>query len=315
MKKLEQYINEIPYYARRLILIATVPAIGVFITTYQTWNIGPMEISHNGIPVSLVGMITGFMLWFRLMEQEKEFEIAFKWPTFLLAIVLFIIAAILFTRINPHLYATIVLLGTGISFFIFVRMKDLMRRALSNAKPSILAGITSSFGIIFHLLRELIWGKMVNVTAIVVHFLLKLAGVQTSIWSEVTGGMSIGLPGFSINIASGCSGLEGIFLFFFLLSAIFLLDWRIFSKWNLLELYGIGFIYMFIVNSLRITAFFLFAMHMHNKHPIAKDIVELFHSNIGLALYLITFTIFMTILYAIARNERSRNGGGKTGEF
>ena len=108
---------------------------------------------------------------------------------------------------------------------------------------------------------------------------------------------------FVVEVYRTCSGLEGMSLFIFLLSIIFLLDWRIFRQVRILEIYLIGILYMFFINAVRIAS--VFSVGYHAWDPAASGFakslrgapIELFHSFVGHIYYLTAFAIFAAIMY------------------
>lgn len=110
-------------------------------------------------------------------------------------------------------------------------------------------------------------------------------------------------PHFRIILAPFCGGLEGIFLFIFMLSVVAILDWEKFSRHRLSLIYAAGVLVMFTVNILRITA--LFSLGYLAYHPQTQSWasglrgapVTLFHSYVGWGLDLLVFCVFLLILY------------------
>ena len=106
-------------------------------------------------------------------------------------------------------------------------------------------------------------------------------------------------PIFKISIHSMCSGLEGISFFItsFSIFLIILSDNSLKLNFILFS-YVIGIIYMYFLNIIRITAYFLFGLSLTSKYNSAdavKSILKLFHSNIGWILYLIGISLFIII--------------------
>src|SRR5258706_13246147 len=103
----------------------------------------------------------------------------------------------------------------------------------------------------------------------------------------------LGSANFAVQLQPPCSGLEGIFLFMFLLSGMILLDWQWFKRFRLLDIYLVAIVFMFFVNALRITVYVIIG-HWANA-PDAGEFAQslgdlplaMFHSLAGGVLYLI----------------------------
>ncbi len=82
------------------------------------------------------------------------------------------------------------------------------------------------------------------------------AFVVTS-WTDPYSFPELALDHFTVIIYPGCSGMEGVFIFCFLFSVILLLDWHLFSKWHVFEIYAWGMMYMLMwINTFAYYLFF-----------------------------------------------------------
>src|SRR5262249_26340809 len=106
-----------------------------------------------------------------------------------------------------------------------------------------------------------------------------------------------------LRLYPACSGLEGVFLFYFLLAAMMLIDWRLFSSRRVLAYFLIAFIYMFFLNAFRITALFMVGDCAWRPDASAFAVsfrdwpLMMFHDWVGWLVYLSAFLLFAAIVY------------------
>lgn len=155
--------------------------------------------------------------------------------------------------------------------------------------------IPLSFSLIaYPTFNSLLWEFLSSSTCKASWFILKVLGFKDiSLIGDYTLASSI----FKIAIRSKCSGLEGILIFVAVFSIFLIIFSEIKLKSNLVFWsYFTGIIYMYILNILRITAYFSFGFYVSEKYHSAeagKAIVGLFHSNIGWVLYLLGISFFI----------------------
>ena len=99
-------------------------------------------------------------------------------------------------------------------------------------------------------------------------------------------------PGFSGIIARSCSGLIGLSLFSLLFGLILVIDWRHINKQKAVLAFALGILGVIGVNIIRITLLFLAGIFISVKFALC-----LFHTNIGLILFLIYFLVFEFYTY------------------
>jgi exosortase/archaeosortase family protein len=190
--------------------------------------------------------------------------------------------------------------------FVAAPFAECLKRAIRHPRLAIIAVIAASAAANYYLLSEVMWKQMCNWTLNGIYTLLSIFHMNIHAYPGASNEARLILlrsPYFGINIWADCSGLEGIFLFNFMLSIVFLMDWEIFKRRSILLLYGFGIMYMFILNILRISLFF--ALGYWAYRPDAPEWVQhlqgapiyLFHSYIGWLIYLVAFASFAAQMY------------------
>ena len=153
------------------------------------------------------------------------------------------------------------------------------------------------------------WNLLASLTGALVRSVLLLTGSPTSLALYHLSGphLQIYSSDFGIDIWYPCSGLEGVTLVVYLLSLLFLCDWKVFSRFRYLwNAYLLAIPLMLAVNILRISAFFLYGSYLHHHNtPLAKTLTtEAFHSNVGLVFYLFAIAAGMPFLYRTVRKAQ-----------
>lgn len=101
---------------------------------------------------------------------------------------------------------------------------------------------------------------------------------------------------FAVEIGEACSGLESIFLFTVLYIFIAVLDWKKLRKDRVILLFPILLLLLTFINILRVFLLILVGL-LINPHIMAT----LFHTYLGLILFVIFFLLFMKYLYGWMR--------------
>src|SRR5690606_32147405 len=132
------------------------------------------------------------------------------------------------------------------------------------------------------------WAPLAHLTAHTLAYSLELCGVNV-LKVHVNHAMSLWTPHFSAIMVMGCSGLEGIFYFFFSYFLMGFLGEH--PRWKLhpLLICGLGVMWMFALNTLRVLVFFLVAIQIETQVASGrgrKFYEWAFHENIGWVLYL-----------------------------
>jgi exosortase/archaeosortase family protein len=266
------------------------------------------QLSVEFLPVPFV-----FLLWLRVVDRERPLllRLSWLWTTLSLAGYSAFSAITNSARseglVEQALFARELFFGTGViaGLFAAVSFRECVTRALENPRLACVAMVAAGSAFSYYRLIDVLWESMCSWTAQVVFALLRVFDADIYIADSLEGvpRVLISSPWFSINVYIGCSGLEGIFLFMFMLSVLFLSDWEFFKNRRLVLLYAAGIICMFLVNALRIAAFFTVGYWVHR--PDAAEWLEglqgaplyLFHSYVGWVFYVITFLLFTMCIH------------------
>lgn len=266
------------------------------------------QLSAEFLPVPIA-----FLLWVRCMEKSEKFNLSFS--PFFCALAMEAYVALFVIR-APAFTVGILLVAVLAGFFILVPFGEALGRLISRPREALILTIAATAAANYYWLTRVIWVQIVDATAHVVYAVLYLFDnsivINTRKMAEIEmAGIEIYSGYFNILVNPSCSGLEGIFLFAFMLSVMLLIDWDLFKRRSILLLYALGVILMFFVNALRITAFFTVGYWAYR--PDAWEWVQslkgapvfLFHSYVGWVFYLIAFGLFAGWMYRRAqRNTR-----------
>ena len=290
-----KYVSEAKGFSR-LALIAAPGVIAALVVGLQSTG----SLSFLG-PMRMLSITFMHVLWVQAIERQKPFSLALQPHFIFLAVALLVLAPYFFMHHGRYAYIAISLFIAVLCTFAFIPPRIALLRASEHCRLTAVALFAASLDKIYFFAKSLLWEALSNATAVGIRTLLRAGGIHTTSWSATTDkpGVFVKLPEFTMKILPECSGLEGIFLFYYLLALILLIDWRIFSRWSLTELYATGFVYMFLMNVLRIFSYMLFIRHVGYTDASAR-LIDLFHSNIGWVIYLAAFGIFMTGMYVLA---------------
>ena len=272
-----------------------------------SWFVITFPVSH------LLSIPAAFVLWLYAWRRDYTFTMRFSFTAFLASYIGFMVAA----GLNASQYRSTVmcfaLLGTLAGLAVFIDIKQLLRPAMQDWKLTLIALLTASISALYNLLENQTWERLCRSTASMVYWLLHSFGFEIglTIGSDknhipIT---TISSKAFVLQVYRPCSGMEGIFLFLFLLSAIFVIDWPLFKRSRIIEIYLIGIIYMFLVNVLRIAS--LYALGYFAWQPDASAFmqslratpIEIFHSVAGEIYDFIAFVFFALVLYRNAAKK------------
>jgi len=303
----------LPYYLR----VGFVPVMGLIVLLALKWiergYIQPFE-DDGGIDfvpapvIYLLSLPAGFLFWLYALREEKHFALSFSPIAALLSAAGFIIAASL-KMTTHHWEITACALAACIAgCFIFISFKEFYRHAFRDQCKALIALIAMGSSAAYSAMDYHMWQRMAFSAASSSKWLLEIFGID--ITASVTkhkgqhSAATLTSENFTILVYQPCSGLEGIFLFTFLLSIVILLDWKLFKGIHFIETYLIGFIFMYLANVLRISSLFVFGhiAHAPDASPLLASMqgmpVHIFHSFIGQIYYLLVFMVFAYILYA-----------------
>jgi exosortase/archaeosortase family protein len=134
------------------------------------------------------------------------------------------------------------------------RLCNAIRREPVAAILSLLLASILYLHAIFH---ELLWSYLCAATANAMMAIASLVSFPAEITTDSEKSLIyFGTFRYKIMLAPPCSGMDGIALFFALLTVSFLFDWKMFRQFPFLRLYLAGFLMIFLVNTLRITVLF-----------------------------------------------------------
>ncbi len=145
-----------------------------------------------------------------------------------------------------------------------------------------LAG-TSRLG--YDLLNPVLWKSLAQV------YIPLLVGSLNALGFEVSRGLSsrvISHPSLVVRIDPGCSGLDGVFFFIGVFSALMIFDFQKFLREDFLKIFAVGSALMLIMNYFRLGAFLIYGYSLAGELSREKGgsaMLQLFHSNVGWLLY------------------------------
>jgi exosortase/archaeosortase family protein len=110
------------------------------------------------------------------------------------------------------------------------------------------------------------------------------------------------MPFGSLKILSGCSGFEGICIFFFLWGLILLMDGKkITLVWKWISPF-LGIAYMLVLNLIRILLIVYVGMHQMGRYS-GKEIIQkqvaLFHGQFAWGIYWVGLLLFFSLFYCV----------------
>jgi exosortase/archaeosortase family protein len=98
-------------------------------------------------------------------------------------------------------------------------------------------------------------------------------------------------PGLDVEIASACSGLDGVRLFELLFALVVVLDWDRLQRWRALVGYVVGLASMLFANALRI------ALMVVLGNRVSADLVVRYHLNAGWIFFTSVFLLYLLVTY------------------
>jgi exosortase/archaeosortase family protein len=280
------------------------------------------------LAVSLFPIPVCFMLWLRIAQRQT---MAIYKPLSVIMCCTSIIAFASLMYIPFKWRLEVEVLGILAGCFAMVSVRECALQLIRDIKLTLVLLVGMFPAIMYFKIQEHLWTKVCHATAHVVDFILqRLIGLHVYVYEsqrpvmyrlirhhyrngeikittkKIPAGdkiVTMQSDTFGIKLFPACSGMEGVFLFMFLLSCVLLIDWQIFKKRSVIDLYLMGFIYMFMVNAIRISGLFVFghyawqpdashAMQLSRGVPI-----HVFHTWVGWVIYLVAFFIFVSILY------------------
>lgn len=307
----------------RYLGIASVSLLGVLVLFFILNSSVEADLyinnSHHVLPVAVMFIPApiAFLFWLRLIEHQGG-RLAMRTSPLWLGISIGMFLSVL-TVTMPQLRIACFAAGVICGFLVHVPPREYWRCIRRNPLAVVVLLIAATASINYYWLMKAIWVEMRGLTTYTVFHTLQFFNFDAyaKAHPRVNTTIFIYSPHFMIWVNNACNGLEGIFLFNFLLSIMFLLDWHIFGRWKLFLVYALGIAYMFIVNALRITLFFTVGYWAYRPdvpawvQSMRGWPVMMFHSYIGWVLYLLAFGLFALVLYrVVGRKKRLQSLSG-----
>ncbi|HRN69620.1 MAG TPA: archaeosortase/exosortase family protein [Candidatus Woesebacteria bacterium] len=152
-------------------------------------------------------------------------------------------------------------------------------------------GICLALSVFFYFAIFQVWKLWPIFSGIVLHSVAFLLSLHVSPVMQV-GYLTLFVEDFAVRIEQACSGLDSMFLFTCLYILIALVDWQKFHKAKLIGLYFFALIGLFAVNILRVYMLILVGIYVDPKLTL-----QLFHTYLGMVLFMIYFFIFWFTSY------------------
>lgn len=197
------------------------------------------------------------------------------------------------------------------SILFYTGIKQPLAAMRAEPAAAILCILLGSILYLHGFLHENFWAVLCESTANVITAITKLLGYDVLIRPAEGNVIYLTLDHYSLMLAPPCSGMDGIAIFFGLLTMVFLLDWPMFRSFPFARLYVAGFFLMFMVNALRILALFSAGAMGADPHApqwarsLQQASMDMFHEHIGWTIYVIVFAIFVAPLYRKAYAQES----------
>lgn len=274
---------------------------------------GDLEKNMRGITGRFIAAPFAFALWLQLMNQLHGLKPRFNPWLAGISVICFVGATYAYRRhihmrwefTFEHMYWMIGAVLAGL--LAYVDLRKVWACILKEKRAIIIMLIAAAAPFLYAFLQDQIWDHMSKSSAFLVNEMVNLMGVDSDAWFEISQGtrptIVIASSYFNVQVYADCSGLEGIFFFYFLMSCMLLIDWKFFRHMSLFNLYLFGFIYMYCFNILRISL--LYVLGTMARTPGASSFMRQFegaawdymHQWTGVFLYLVAFGIFAMVMY------------------
>ena len=195
----------------------------------------------------------------------------------------------------------------GSSFFLFVPPTFFLARSKAALIfAAVLVGVSGFFS---KSVLDPLWDPLARSTGLVTQGALKQFFPSLSyqfVQSPKPGGVDnyvvITHPRFSMSIGRGCGGLEGICLFVFIFAFFLLANRHRFKRNQWLLLFCSGVLYMYVLNLLRLSFFFIvcvWAVLLWGASAGFLTAVAFFHNSIGWCLYGLGLWLYFTVAFRL----------------
>jgi exosortase/archaeosortase family protein len=255
-----------------------------------------------------------FVLWLKIWDEGKPPRAIPSVTIGLIAFPVFMIAGIATAYpLWTHYRAFTTFAAIMMAIILYTGVKRPLQAVRAEPVAAILSILLGAILYIHGFLHETFWSVLCEATANVIAALTKLAGFPIGIKPTDENVIYLSTDTYSLMLAPPCSGMDGMAIFFGLLTVVFLMDWRMFKGFPFARLYVAGFFLMFLINALRILV--LFSIGAMGAHPNAPEWMKpfkdamfaMFHDHVGWTVYVLTFAIFVTPLYRMAWERQQEN--------
>ncbi len=244
-----------------------------------------------------------FVLWFT--DRQKPFPTEWQPRLAVFNLMLFILTSLLLWRWDTVVVAIGPRMGVALFFccatmtlllspFLFVRPGQLWASASHTVRLPVLLGLVFLSLVLYPWLLEVFWMPLAMATGHTVAAVLSAVNLKT----DVNVGCAIFLRHreFAARMAPACSGLEAIFFFLYAFSLNTLFDRTARSPSCWVMLFGLGALWLFLLNVVRTTLLFsagIFLSHFHSRSVAIAFFDTVVHANLGWILYLAGILIFI----------------------
>lgn len=199
---------------------------------------------------------------------------------------------------TPSLFFNLVpVLFLSISLILAVFNARFIKDFVSNFKKQlIISFIMSAFYYAFNIFIRKSWFFLGDFVANAVAFLLGLSFDNITLIDQGYN-FTLGANGFVASIGDLCSGIDSIAFFTGLFILILAYDWKLLDKRKMLLIFVLGLAGVIIVNILRIYLLYLIGLFISPNFAVG-----IFHSNIGMVLFVAYFILFWWIFYRKVKN-------------
>ena len=221
-------------------------------------------------------MMTLFFPLARRLLKESDF---FSYPTL---------------SINTHAVAVSipVFLALGVFGLKFIKkFTQTFTRQLT-----ICAGISVGFYFAIFQVWKL-WPYLSSIVLRVTHWMFSLTFDHVLVFPPLT----LVVEDFAVRIEQACSGVDSIFLFSALYILIGILDWKLFDHKKIILTFIPALIGLFLINILRVYILILIGVLISPELTI-----KLFHTYLGMILFVIYFAVFWKVLYSWMKKGRRK---------
>lgn len=248
-----------------------------------------------------------FMFWMRLWDQGRPFHSKASLPFSVAACVLFAFAgAAAASPLWFDLRAPLTSAAIIAAILMVCGSQRPWASVRSDPSAAVVALLLGCILWLHEYLHEHLWAFLCETTANVMKAFALVFFLDPSITTTDKNFIRFGTEHFRITLEPPCSGMDGMAIFFALLTLALLFDWKHFRHFKIWRIYAAGFLVMFLVNALRIQMLFLLGHISH--HPLAPRWMEglrdvmyaMFHEHVGWLIYAVTFGLFMLPLYRMA---------------